>query len=77
MVLKLKLHHFTGIELLHFNWLLFVGILEYGLIDLLRLLSDHGADIIGQGSSEYESAKEFASENSHMAACRFLESRSV
>lgn len=53
------------------------GAAEHGRIDMLQLLLNHGVDITRRGDNQYDRAKEFASENGHMAARRFLESWSV
>jgi len=46
---------------------------EHGRIDMLQLLLISGAMIIGPGLEQYERAREFASEQGHMAARRLLE----
>ena len=40
---------------------------------MLQLLLNAGAEIIGPGSEQYESAREFALENGHFSARRLLE----
>jgi ankyrin repeat protein len=49
------------------------GAAEHGRLDMLQLLLSAGAEIIGPGSEQYESAREFASENGHVSARRLLE----
>jgi ankyrin repeat protein len=50
------------------------GAAEHGRIDMLQLLLSAGALIIGPGGEQYERARNFASENGHIAARRLLES---
>jgi ankyrin repeat protein len=49
------------------------GAAEHGRIDMLQLLLNARAEIIGPGSEQYESAREFALRNGHVAASRLLE----
>lgn len=49
------------------------GAAEYGRIDMLQFLLNAGAQVTGPGSVQYQRAREFATENGHIAARRLLE----
>lgn len=49
------------------------GACEHGRIDVLQLLLDAGAMLIDSGNAQYKRAREFASENGHIAAQRLLD----
>jgi ankyrin repeat protein len=48
------------------------GAAENGRIDMLGVLLSAGAQTLGSGSEQFESAKNLAWENGHFAARRFL-----
>lgn len=50
------------------------GAAEHGRIDVLQFLLNAGAQTTGPGAKQYERAKNFASQNGHIAARHLLES---
>ncbi|KIW72763.1 hypothetical protein PV04_00938 [Phialophora macrospora] len=49
------------------------GASEHGRIDMIQLLLNAGARVFGEGSRQFERARDLASENGHRAARRLLE----
>jgi ankyrin repeat protein len=45
-----------------------------GRVDMIHLLVQHGAQLIGPGEAQFKRAKQLATKNGHRAACQLLES---